>query len=109
MRICLAVTVLLAVAVPSFAGDKAKKGQMDDDARKATAKALEWLASKQAANGSWGDNNYQNNTAITGFALMAFMSQGNVPNQGKYGREVAKGVRFLMASQRDDGYLIGAS
>ena len=28
---------------------------MDDDVKKATAKALEWLASKQNANGSWGD------------------------------------------------------
>src|SRR5262245_18443426 len=81
---------------------------MDDEAKKATAKALEWLASKQNSDGSWGDSRYPNNTAITGFALMAFMSQGNVPNQGKYGPEVAKGTRFLLASAREgDGYLIG--
>ena len=39
---------------------------------------------------------------------MAFMSQGHVPNQGKYGPEVAKGTRFLIASAREgDGYLVG--
>ena len=81
---------------------------MDEDVKKSTAKALEWLAAKQNADGSWGDTRYPNNTAITGFALLAFMSQGHVPNQGKYGPEVAKGARFLLASAREsDGYLVG--
>lgn len=105
-----AACLLLSVWVgPAFAEDKPK---IDDEVKKATAKALDWLASKQNADGSWsGDGGHQNSTAITGFALMAFMSQGHVPNQGKYGPEVAKGVRFLMAAQRrdpDDGYLVGS-
>jgi len=107
MRLLTSITLLLVFTVPAFSADK-KKGQMDDDIKKATAKSLEWLASKQNADGSWGDSRYPNNTAITGFALMAFMSQGHVPNQGKYGPEVAKGTRFLLASAREgDGYLIG--
>ena len=110
MRTLTTLALLFAFAVPSFAADKerSKKGQMDEDVKKATAKALEWLAAKQGANGSWGDSRYPNNTAITGFVLMAFMSQGHVPNQGKYGPEVAKGARFLLASSREsDGYLAG--
>jgi Prenyltransferase and squalene oxidase repeat len=103
------IPLLLAFAIPTFAADKAKKGQMDEDVKKSTAKALEWLASKQAANGSWGDSRYMNNTAITGFAMMAFMSQGHVPNQGKYGPEVAKGARFIMAQADDRGYIVGGS
>src|SRR6476619_1009236 len=95
-----AILIALALACPAVAADK-KKGQMDDDVKKSTAKALEWLASKQNSDGSWGDSRYPNNTAITGFALMAFMSQGHVPNQGKYGPEVSKGVRFLLASARE--------
>lgn len=107
----LAYLVILGLMSPClFAADREKgeKAKIDDDVKKSTAKALEWLASKQNADGSWGDSAYPNNTAITGFALMAFMSQGNVPNQGKYGTEVSKGARFLMASQRDDGYLVGS-
>src|SRR5262249_14801557 len=50
---------------------------------------------------------YQHNTAITSFAMLAFMSQGHLPGQGLYGPEVGKAARFLMASQRSDGYLIG--
>ena len=106
----LALLLLPAIAFGQ-ARDKEKdknRGKMDEDAKKATAKALEWLASKQNTDGSWGDTRYPNNTALTGFAMMAFMSQGHVPNQGKYGPEVAKGVRFLLASSREgDGYLIG--
>jgi hypothetical protein len=101
--------LLLSFAIPTFAADdKTDKVKIDDDIKKSTAKGLEWLASKQNTDGSWGDGSYPNNTAITGFALMAFMSQGHVPNQGKYGPEVSKGVRFLMASQREDGYMVGS-
>ena len=39
--------------------------------------------------------------------MLAFMSQGHLPNQGKHGPEVAKAARFLMAAQRE-GYIVGA-
>jgi len=78
---CHLVTLSL-LAGPAIAQDKDKKGKMDEDTKKSTAKALEWIASKQNTDGSWGDTRYPNNTAITGFAMMAFMSQGHVPNQG---------------------------
>ena len=107
MRTFVSLALILAFVSPAFSQEK-KKGQMDEDVKKATAKALEWIASKQNSDGSWGDTRYPNNTAITGFAMMALMSQGHVPNQGKYGPEVAKGCRFLLASPPDsDGYLIG--
>jgi squalene cyclase len=80
---------------------------MPDAAKKATAKALEWLASKQNSDGSWSEGRYPHNTAITSFALLAFLAQGHVPNQGKYGPEVTKAYRFLLASARDDGYIVG--
>jgi hypothetical protein len=108
MRTLTTLALLFALALPAVAAEKeTKKGQMDEDVKKATAKALEWLASKQSANGSWGDTRYPNNMAVTGFTLMAFMSQGHVPNEGKYGPEVAKGLRFLLANAGDRGYLAG--
>src|SRR5262245_21528696 len=100
MRNLIAVAVSLTFVLPAAPEEK-KKGVMDEDVKKATAKALEWIASKQNSDGSWGDTRYPNNTAITGFAMMALMSQGHVPNQGKYGPEVAKGTRFLLASARE--------
>ena len=65
---------------------------MDDEVKKATAKGAGVAGVQQNTDGSWSDGRYPHNTAITGFALLAFMSQGHVPNQGKYGQEVAKGA-----------------
>jgi hypothetical protein len=76
--------------------------KMDDATKKAVDKALKYLADKQDSDGSWG------NTAISGFVLLAFMANGHMPNQGDHGKVVAKGVRYLCASAREDGYLVGA-
>ena len=69
------------------------KVKIDKETKKAIDKALRFLAKRQDSDGSWG------NTAITGFALLAFMANGHVPNQGDYGKVVAKGVRYLLASR----------
>jgi squalene cyclase len=103
-----AICFLLVAAVPASAQDKIEV-KMGEPARKACTNALSWLASRQNKDdGSWSDGSYQHNTAITSFALLAFMSQGHLPNQGQFGGEVTRGMRFLMGSQRDDGYLVGA-
>ncbi len=81
---------------------------IDTPTRKAIDRALEWLKRKQNADGSWSEGRYPHNTAITGFAVLAFLSQGHVPNRGPYGPELTRAARFLMASAREsDGYLIG--
>jgi len=98
LTLSLLVAVLVAPATPA-AEEKVK---ISPEAKKAIEKALEWLKDNQDKDGGWG-----NNTAVTSFAILAFMSQGHVPGQGKYGPEVAKGVRNLLASAREDGYLVG--
>jgi squalene cyclase len=111
MRRFLAAICLIALAMPSVAHAQAKakdEVKMDEPTKKATAKALAWLATQQNADGSWSDGKYAHNTAITSFALLAYLSQGHLPNQGQFGAEVAKGMRFLLASQMENGYLIGA-
>jgi len=82
--------------------------RVDAATKKATAKALEWLARQQNSDGSWNSAQYEHNTAMTAFAMLAFMSQGHLPGQGYYGPEVARACRFLLASGRPDGYLVGA-
>jgi hypothetical protein len=103
---CL-IALILAAAPLHGADAKTDKVKIDDEVKKVTANALEWLAGKQASDGSWSDGG-NNSTAMTGFTLMAFMSQGHVPNQGKYGPEVAKGSRYLMAAQNESGLIIGS-
>jgi len=99
----LLLTLALGVATTARAPAAEEKVKIDDKTKKAMEQALEWLKETQNKDGSWG-----NNSAITSFVLLAFMSQGHLPGQGKYGPEVAKGVRNLVAGAREsDGYLVG--
>ena len=94
-------------ADPPAAGVEKDKVKMDEATKAAVDKALKWLKDQQNADGSWGNTT---KTAMTSFALLAFMANGNVPNQGAYGPEVSKGVRYLLACSREqDGYLLGPS
>jgi hypothetical protein len=91
-------TAQLPADPPKPVEDKVK---MDKETKKAVDRALKFLANKQDSDGAWG------NTAITGFVLLAFMANGHVPNQGDYGKVVQKGVAHLLATAREDGYLVG--
>ncbi len=100
----LLIALSLLTSAPALFADV----EMDADTKKRTADALKWLAGQQNRNGSFSDGGYFENTAITGYAMLAFMSQGHLPGQGLYGPEVHKAAKFLMASQRrEDGYLVG--
>ncbi|MFO0843876.1 MAG: prenyltransferase/squalene oxidase repeat-containing protein [Gemmataceae bacterium] len=100
--------LLLTASVLAAGPGKKDAVKMPDSARKATSRALAWLAARQNGDGSWSEARYPHNPAITSFALLAFLSQGHLPNQGIYGKEIARGVRYLVSSQReDDGYIIG--
>src|SRR5262245_42697686 len=94
-----AVAILIVGLVP--AASVRADVKIDDETKKSIVKGLAWLAAKQNPDGSWSDGRYLHNTAITSFALLAFMSQGNLPNQGQYGPEVNKGARFLMAAAQN--------
>jgi hypothetical protein len=109
MLVAVLVGLLLATPYAQAQNKEEKRVEMSDATKKATARALAWLKDRQNPDdGSFSDGAYAHNTAITAFAMLAFMSQGHLPNQGQYGPEVAKAARFLMAAQRADGYLIGA-
>lgn len=70
---------------------------------------LGYLAAQQATNGSWQGTTEQERRypiAMTSYALMAFLACGHLPDEGEYGRHVARGARFLLDSIDDEG-LIG--
>ncbi len=108
MRFFFSLLLTAALSLAAFTPALRAEAKMDQETKKAVKKALEWLAKRQNTDGSWSESRYPHNTAITSFAMLALMSQGNLPNQGYYGPEVAKGARFLMAAQRErDGYIVG--
>ena len=40
----------------------------------------------------------------TGEAVMAFLSRGHMPDEGKYGPQISKAIDFVLSTQRRRGY-----
>ncbi|MEI7904050.1 MAG: prenyltransferase/squalene oxidase repeat-containing protein, partial [Candidatus Firestonebacteria bacterium] len=99
----LLVFLLLLAASRSGAAEKEYLGNAASE--KAAEKALEYLAGMQAADGSFGKTAYGKNTAIVGFAGLAFMAGGHVPDKGKYGDNVSRIADYLKSSQNALGVI----
>jgi prenyltransferase beta subunit len=78
---------------------------VDADTEAVIQGALRYLASQQGIDGSWtqapNSSNYP--VAMTGYALMAFLSTGNLPDEGEYGRNVTSGMQYLLNQIGPDG------
>jgi len=67
------------------------------------------LAKQQGINGSWTQNpgSASNPVAMTGYVLMAYLSTGNLPDEGEFGRNVTSGMQFLLNQIQPDGLFRG--
>ncbi|MCK6456923.1 MAG: terpene cyclase/mutase family protein [Phycisphaerae bacterium] len=78
-------------------------------ARSAIARGLEWLASQQAEDGSFGGSSqYGRHVGITALAGMAFVGDGSVPGRGRYARNVERALQFILDSTAEQSGLIAA-
>src|SRR5579871_6480623 len=60
-------------------------------------RGLEYLALNQNDDGSLGSGStFRRHVAVTSLAGIAFLSAGNTPNRGKYGKHVEKIVQYLL-------------
>ncbi len=71
----------------------------------AVQRALQWLASVQRADGSWGKDSSagSGNAGYTGLALLTFLSNGQTPSSAEYGQTVSRAIRYLVEDQGADG------
>ncbi|MDP6380700.1 MAG: terpene cyclase/mutase family protein, partial [Phycisphaerae bacterium] len=87
-----------------------------EDTEKAVQAALEWLAKNQSDDGRWdfrefksagqvgGQGGANQPIASTGLSILAFLGAGYTHTEGKHKDVVKKGLDWLMANQRADGY-----
>jgi len=102
MRILLSLAVLLGGLVPAIAADAtASKERLD----LAIDKALQALQRTQERDGSWSAQSQQKHPAITALCVMAFLSAGHVPGEGRYGDTVKKGVDYVLHLQHPNGLI----
>lgn len=110
---CTAILLLISFFIPAsvrsadtprLAGLGQEKVVVDEKTERLIRGALRYLASKQNGNGSWSaSDGDRQETAMTGYVLIAFLTAGQLPDEGEFGRNVSSGVNFLLASQRPDG------
>ena len=78
---------------------------VDADTERVIHGALDFLARQQGIDGSWTESKGPKTepVAMTGYALMAFLSTGNLPDEGEFGRNVTSGMQYLLNQIQPDG------
>lgn len=66
-------------------------------------RGLQWLASQQAEDGSFPSADAAQ-PGVTSLAIMAFLSRGHLPDQGRYGQQISRAIDFVLSTQRRRGY-----
>jgi hypothetical protein len=116
--------VLLAPAADALAQEVLRRGTsnevlIDEPLRQAVARGLDWLQAHQHRDGYWAELvGYKLNTGyetlddrplphvgVTALALMSFLAGGHLPDRGKYGDVLQRGLDFVLASAQDDGQI----
>ena len=89
---------------PARRGNQPIANEITPEQQAAVEKGLEYLASRQNAEGSFGNAGaYGATAAITALSGIAFMADGNLPGRGKYGDNVKKAVQFIVRNQQESG------
>ncbi|MBM4031575.1 MAG: terpene cyclase/mutase family protein [Planctomycetes bacterium] len=76
------------------------------EVREMTRKALEFIRRSQAADGGWGDKDFPQEVGVSALACLALMGDGSLPRVGPSGRNLAKGVEFLLDHVKEDGQIV---
>src|SRR3954451_19171575 len=73
--------------------------------RTAVEKGLNWLATHQGRDGSFGGGGLGRHSGITALPGLAFMQSGSLPGRGKYGDNVTKALDFVLQSTQESGLI----
>jgi len=79
--------------------------EMTPDVRAGIDKGLAYLATQQAADGSFGNDRSGQAVAVTSLACIAFMANGDVPGRGTYGAQVEKGLDYVLKNVQETGLI----
>jgi len=101
LRLALIVSLLFPLRWGAFAQGAI---ELTPAAEKAISRALDHLAKTQRPDGSWNES-----TAETALAGLAFMVKGEIPGRGKYARQTAYALQYILHHQEDNGLIVGKS
>lgn len=75
-----------------------------DRVNESVDRALEWLAQQQNPDGSF-PTRPTGQPAVTSLCTMAFLAQGHLPGEGKYGDSLQKALDYIVSCQKRNGLL----
>ncbi|MGE3172770.1 MAG: prenyltransferase/squalene oxidase repeat-containing protein [Planctomycetota bacterium] len=122
----VAATLLAAIApaTPAGAQQQLRRGSndehlIDDELRQAVDRGLAYLAATQERDGYWPqlvgyklnsdyetiDTRPQPHVGVSSLALIAFLAGGHLPDRGKYGDVLTRGLDYVMTCVQDDGQI----
>jgi hypothetical protein len=123
IRTCV-LAALLGATAAAPAQEVLRRGTsnenlIDDRLRTSAARGLEWLAAHQHQDGYWAElvgyklnSNYETlddrplpHVGVTALALMSFLAGGHLPDRGKYGDVLHRGIDFVLDCAQDDGQI----
>jgi len=67
-------------------------------------RALAWLFSQQAADGSF-PTYHSGQPAVTSLCVLAFLARGHQPGLGPYGQQLNRAIDYVLSCQKPDGLL----
>lgn len=92
------VTAALIVIVLASRTCVAQNGPSAKEVDQSIIRALRYLSSGQSNSGAWSIRG-RDSCSATSLAIMAFMAAGHVPGEGPYGRQMERGVRWVLDHQ----------
>ena len=72
-------------------------------------RGLAYLATQQNDDGSFGRGNYGRNVGIASICALAFMADGHMPGQDRYGNVVQKTVEYVLSCSTETGLIASES
>ncbi len=103
---CLTLFSFTALAEPSE-GESSRQVLTDAEwerVNQSVDRALDWLARQQNPNGSF-PTSPTGQPAVTSLCTMAFLAQGHLPGEGKYGNHLQKALDYIVFCQKQNGIL----
>lgn len=91
----------------SLPDGSASKGMISVETEHAVERGLAYLAAHRRGGAFGSRGAYHGNVAISSLAALAFMSAGNQPDRGKYGKVISEALRFVLDQENKGGQYPG--
>jgi hypothetical protein len=98
IRYVIAPCLALLLAMPAAGQDFV---EITPDSEAALERGLAWLAANQGSSGNWESNDL----GLVSLGALAFLAAGNAPGRGRYGKETARAIDYVLTHAKPSGLL----